>query len=346
MLSRLLDRINVPVGRGSWRAAEWCDFEATPASIRRCCQNMLQKQWTHRIPFIQEQSPASTASTHLQTVINKVADVPGLPRLTVVDFCAGGGGPTPIFERLINDERKKKGSTPLEFRLCDLYPNTGAWEGFSKKSEHLSYIADSVDASTPPRRKSLRFTSQSQPESATRIFRLFNLSFHHFDDATAQEVLRSTFKDSDGFAIIELQDRRLGCLAMFFFNVFTSLILTPLWFSFKKNKTQYALTYSGVLPFVLWWDGLASCLRTREFDDFLEIVGKVDKCVGVRAVESAEGGRCVRWGEWTLEYKRVLHTWPFGYVNWITGTKRLERVDSVALARERLGGPSGKETVE
>jgi hypothetical protein len=62
-----------------------------------------------------------------------------------------------------------------------------------------------------------------------RIFRLFNLSFHHFDDESAIKLLKNTMETSDGVAIIELQDRRLGCLAMMFFNFFFVLTITPFW---------------------------------------------------------------------------------------------------------------------
>jgi hypothetical protein len=58
---------------------------------------------------------------------------------------------------------------------------------------------------------------------------LFNLSFHHFDDQSATKLLKNTMETSDGIAIIELQDRRLGCLAMMFFNIFFVLTITPFW---------------------------------------------------------------------------------------------------------------------
>jgi hypothetical protein len=58
---------------------------------------------------------------------------------------------------------------------------------------------------------------------------LFNLSFHHFDDDTATDLLKNMMETSDGIAIIELQDRRVGCLTMMVFNIFFVWAITPFW---------------------------------------------------------------------------------------------------------------------
>jgi hypothetical protein len=85
-------------------------------------------------------------------------------------------------------------------------------------------------------------------------------------------------KTADGIAIIELQDRRPLCLAMMCCNWLFLLNATPLWYpssgqrwihiiqDFIRDICFYTLTI-----LTLWWDGLASCLRTREFGEFIKL---------------------------------------------------------------------------
>ncbi|ORY18779.1 hypothetical protein BCR34DRAFT_448730, partial [Clohesyomyces aquaticus] len=290
-----------------------------PKVIRQCCQNMLQQQWVRRLPVIQNHSPAQVAAVPLKSIVDEVAAV-GQTRLVVIDFCAGGGGPTPVFERLINAERARKGDTLLEFRMSDLHPNKPAWEELCKKSDNLTFIPESVNAMEPPKQV-----------TTTRIFRLFNLSFHHFDDETAREVLKSTIQTAEGIAIIELQDRRFGTLLMMACNCLLCCLVTPFWFPpfssgfrpHRQNLIQTLWTYIGVLPFILCWDGLASCIRTREFEEVMKLVGdatgetpniKIDK-------QSENTDRHCDIAGWRFTFSRQMHTFPFGYVNMTTGAK-------------------------
>ena len=69
---------------------------------------------------------------------------------------------------------------------------------------------------------------------------MFNLSFHHFDNENAIKLLKNTMETSDGIAIIELQDRRLGCLAMMFFNIFFVSTITPFWQDSSPHSWRYS----------------------------------------------------------------------------------------------------------
>jgi hypothetical protein len=299
-------------------------FRRTPKIVRQCCQNQLVQNWTRKLPLLQKKSPAETASRYLETIINEVEAKDRTP-LNVIDFCAGGGGPTPIFERLINARRTQNGGKPpLQFLLTDLYPNIPAWEAHAKKSDNLTYIEESVDATQPPP-SALSITAPSRTSSTypqTRIFRLFNLSFHHFPTPLAKDVLLSTLQNSDGFAIIELQDRRFGCLLTMLMNVFLVLAVTPLWFPPWRNKIHNLLTYTGILPFVLCWDGVASCIRTREFEEVIAIIGQIEGVEPSIRHGKEVGERQCEIKDWMFTARRELHTWPFGYVNFTTGVKK------------------------
>lgn len=52
---------------------------------------MLTAQWTHRLPFIQQQSPAELAASLIIRTLDKYEDLEDT-KFSVIDFCSGGGG--------------------------------------------------------------------------------------------------------------------------------------------------------------------------------------------------------------------------------------------------------------
>lgn len=160
------------------------------------------------------------------------------------------------------------------------------------------------------------------------MFHLFCLSFHHFSDEAASKVMRSTLETSDGFAIIELQDRALGTLILMAGEFALLMLLTVFWF--PHDWTHLAFTYwIPVLPFVQLWDGLVSCLRTRTFAEVLSLaetaLGEKAKIIEVASEEkggSREDITIALCGDWRFTRVRSLHTWPFGHMNAVVGHKR------------------------
>jgi hypothetical protein len=135
---------------------------------------------------------------------------------TYVDFCAGAGGPTPFIEKDLNaalDSRKSnfsyeqttngKGVTPrspriaaepasaVKFVLTDLHPHIPDWTEASKRSENLSFVSEPVDAANAP--------ASLNGKDGKKIFRLYNLAFHHFDDKLGMDILKNTLETADGF---------------------------------------------------------------------------------------------------------------------------------------------------
>lgn len=130
-----------------------------------------------------------------------------------MDFCAGAGGPTPFIEKDLNAQlssrkdsstiSKSNGSTrrsarsavpdtgAVQFVLTDLHPHIPDWTEASKRSENLSFVSESVDAANAP--------SDLNGKDGKKIFRLYNLAFHHFNDQLGSEILRNTLETADGF---------------------------------------------------------------------------------------------------------------------------------------------------
>jgi hypothetical protein len=167
--------------------------------------------WTFRVPLIQKASPAQLVAGTLYGTLNAQ-----VTSYTYVDFCAGAGGPTPFIEKDLNaqlDSRiprsphpasvDSKGLTPrsprivtesaggVKFVLTDLHPHIPDWTEASKRSENLSFVSEPVDAANAP--ASLNGTD------GKKVFRLYNLAFHHFEDKLGMAILKNTIETADGF---------------------------------------------------------------------------------------------------------------------------------------------------
>jgi hypothetical protein len=241
-----------------------------------------------------------------------------LPDYTFVDFCAGAGGPTPTIERTLNARLLAASSSallngspstgPAQFVLTDLHPHLPSWSAASKRSENLTYISTPVDASAAPP-DLLRLVSGGERRRHGRhmenkkIFRLFNLAFHHFDDPLAAAILKNTVETSDAFGIFELQDRTIGSFVTV--TALGVLLLGISWWAFWGDWGQMFWTYLvPVVPLVVVLDGYVSCARTRTGEEVRRLMPK-------------------GWEEegWKLKEGHEIHTWPCGKMSWVVGMK-------------------------
>jgi hypothetical protein len=172
-------------------------------------------------------------------------------------------------------------------------------------------------------------SSSSSPNSSGdhKSIHLYNLSFHHFDDADAAKIMKSTLANADGVCIIELQDRSVGMLMLMLGEPVLLFLVTVLWFPFRPLHLFFTYIFP-VLPFVQAWDGVVSCLRTRSFE---ETLGLAERALGERASVVSQrdtgvvGERVIvaECGEWKFVGVRRLHTWPFGYMNAFLARKKV-----------------------
>ncbi|KAL8649454.1 MAG: hypothetical protein Q9226_005571 [Calogaya cf. arnoldii] len=310
-----------------------------PSFLREKVQACLTLLWIKRFPPFQSSSPATIIVKTLQSLLG-----PSIKDYTFIDFCSGAGGPTAQFEREINkalelesiqkyherngetrpatrrkDANKTNGTSTttsnsddnndpsVDFILTDIHPHIPSWRLACSHSPHLHYVPHPIDASAAPR-SLLSQIQTSTPIPHRKPFRLFSLAFHHFSDPLARAVLKDTLLTSSGFAIFELQSRKLGSL-------FTILLLGPLlwgvsWYYFWGDWVHLFWTYVfPVAPGVVVLDGLVSCLRTRDRGEILRLMDEVE---GVDA-DWRVG--------WRFESGRGRHTWPFGEATWFVGIK-------------------------
>ncbi|KAI4718755.1 hypothetical protein E4T48_05045 [Aureobasidium sp. EXF-10727] len=265
---------------------------------------MLTAQWTRKLPFIQKDAPAELAARLIHTFLDDFPDIDS-EQYFVIDFCSGAGGPTPLIERSVNISRANAGHTPIPFRLSDFHPNLDAWMPLATHSANLSFIPQPVDATNTSKAPPLVISKTSSSKASTgdhKSIHLYNLSFHHFDDTSAQKIMESTLQTADGLCILELQDRSLGCLVLMLGEPLLLFLVTVFWF--PRQFLHLLFTYLvPVLPFVQAWDGLVSCLRTRSFAETLRFAERAlgekarvveDKRIGVVG-ERVVVARCGRW---------------------------------------------------
>ncbi|KAF4995301.1 hypothetical protein FDECE_12852 [Fusarium decemcellulare] len=260
-----------------------------PAFLRARIQDALTRAWISNTP-LQSQSPASLAASLLIKYLNT-----SLSEYTFIDFCAGGGGPTPSIARTVNAHLHAHGSSPTQFILTDLHPNVEAWSTVARKNPQVSYESAPVDASAAPGHLVKR-------NDGTKTFRLFNLAFHHFDDDLAKAILRDTVEKSEGFAIFELQDRSFASVVACTILGIGAILSAPLYaLKWRSPSTFIFSCLIPILPFVLVFDGYISALRTREPE---EVETLLRSC-------GAETSR------WEMRSGSEVHLWPCGYLNWI-----------------------------
>jgi len=208
-------------------------------------------------------------------------------------------------------------ATGVDFVLTDLHPHPTAWEEAARNSARLHYVARPVNAAAAPRDLVSQATSsittfpgsgRSGPVKGRSTFRLFNLAFHHFDDAAARSILRDTLATSSGFGIFELQDRSLSSFATcLIFGAGVFLFGLPLyWWS---PLTLFFVYIMPLIPLVLVFDGFVSSLRTRTPAE----VEMLLKSCGDKEFES---------GKWEIRSGRERFMWPTGHLNWIICTKK------------------------
>nr|CDP28253.1 Putative protein of unknown function [Podospora anserina S mat+] len=288
---------------------EIADQEWFPQFLRTHMQAALTAAWTTHIPLLQSSSPARIVARLLSHHLG-----PSIHNYTFIDFCAGAGGPTPSIEKHLNASistsppsyaEAATAPPPVQFILTDIHPHPALWSAAASASPNLSYVSSSVDASNVP-----QHLINDQKQKGKKVFRLFNLAFHHFDDTLARKILRNTLETSDGFGIFELQDRSLsGFLACCLFGL-GAMVMAPYYAFLWGAPLALVWTYLvPALPAVLVFDGWMSSLRTRT-------VGEVKDLMGSCGLGEGE----IR--KWEVRSGTERFIPGVGYVNWIIVTRK------------------------
>lgn len=175
----------------------------------------------------------------------------------ILDLCSGGSGP---WLRLVPQLEREYGVRP---RVCltDKYPNHCAFlragEELGGGSHAIVSVAESVDATCVPRHLC--------------GFRTIFSSFHHFGPSVARAVLRSAIEDGRGIGVFEVARRGPKTMVTLCITPWLLLFLTPSIRPFRWSRLLWTYLIP-VVPFVIWYDGIISCLRAYSLDELRELM--------------------------------------------------------------------------
>jgi hypothetical protein len=173
---------------------------------------------------------------------------------SVVDLCSGGGGPWLRFYGKLRGEAQQ-----LHVTLTDKYPSASAFQGAGAVSEGpITYYPSTVDAMNVP--------------NELKGFRTIFTSFHHFSREEARATLQNAVEAGEGIGAFELTRRAPRMIALMLGWVFMLFVCTPLIRPFRWSRLFWTYLVP-VIPLVLLFDGIVSCLRTYSLRELDEIVG-------------------------------------------------------------------------
>lgn len=174
----------------------------------------------------------------------------------IVDLCSGGGGPWLRMEQAVAER-----CPVVEIYLTDLHQNVGAGQRAQVLSSgRIKRYPDSVNALRVP------------PELGG--FRRLFTSFHHFKPAEARAILRDAVESRSGIGIFEGTQRRPRAMLGMLLTPLMVWLVTPLIrpFSWARLLWTYLLP---VVPLVVLFDGIVSCLRTYTVAELAEFTAEL-----------------------------------------------------------------------
>lgn len=239
----------VPFGRQKWslggaRLFEFHDQKWFPRSLRDGVTDGLQ-------------SILNLGGIYRPVVplLNEAIESAGAER--VVDLCSGGSGPWLWLYRLLGSRR----GCPVEICLTDKYPNLPAFASARRETGgRITFYAACADAANLPAELS--------------GFRTIFTSFHHFTADKAVAVLQNAVDDGQGIGVFEAARRHplniFLTVLMPLGGLLTAAFSKP--FRFSRLFWTYILP---VIPFVLFFDGVVSCLRAYSPKELARLVAQV-----------------------------------------------------------------------
>lgn len=172
---------------------------------------------------------------------------------SIVDLGSGSGGPW-------LDLSKKLRSGKTRYRICltDIFPDLVAFEILKAASTNdIDFYRAPVDAIEVP--------------AELDGFRTMFSTFHHFPPERARAILQNAVDARKGIGIFETTSRTPMAACMMFLWSLTPFLLTPSIRPFRWTRMFY--TYMvPLIPLVLLFDGLVSCLRTYRTQELRKLV--------------------------------------------------------------------------
>jgi SAM-dependent methyltransferase len=172
---------------------------------------------------------------------------------SIVDVCSGSGGPW-----LDLSQKVRGGTGAYRIWLTDKFPNLAVFENAKANSANrIDFYTSSVDATRVP--------------NELDGFRTMFSSFHHFPPAQARAILQSAIDARQGIGIFEITSRTASAVGMMFLWFLTPFVFTPSIRPFRWSRLLYTYLLP-IIPLVLLFDGLVSCLRSYQPLELRELI--------------------------------------------------------------------------
>lgn len=171
----------------------------------------------------------------------------------VLDLCSGAGGPWPSLLRHFD----MNGAKAPEVFLTDKYPSASNFHDSESAAENrIRFLSDSVDATQIP--------------GSLRGFRTLFSSFHHLNPDEARGLLQDSADKRQGIGIFEAPARHALTLLTLLFIPVAAWLFVPFRRPFRWSRLVWTYLIP-VTPFVLFFDGLISCLRAYSLGELHEM---------------------------------------------------------------------------
>lgn len=176
--------------------------------------------------------------------------------IQIIDLGSGGGGGLVW----LGKELQKKNSE-IRIKFTDLYPNIEAFQYTTRQSDIFEYHSEAINA-------------ENVPENLKGLRTMF-LSFHHFKPKNAKMILQNAINSNQPIAIFEIQDRSLPSIVAMLLSPVSVLFTTPFIRPFRWSRLFF--TYlTPIVPFVVFWDGIVSALRTYTVEEMRNLVNTLE----------------------------------------------------------------------
>jgi hypothetical protein len=174
----------------------------------------------------------------------------------IVDLCSGAAGPWLWLHPVLVEM-----GVNVSVCLTDKYPNL---EGFERASRLTNQIV----------------SFHSQPVDPTQVpgdllgFRTMFTAFHHFRPEQACAVLADAVRNRQGIGVFEATERGPLALLLTLLAPLVVLAVTPVIRPFRWSRLLWTYLLP-LVPLVLLFDGLVSCLRTYSVQDLRDLIARL-----------------------------------------------------------------------
>jgi hypothetical protein len=171
----------------------------------------------------------------------------------VVDLCSGAGGPWPSLVRHF----EMHGAIPPEVLLTDKYPTTTKLQNVeSPTTNRIHFLRGSIDATRIPK--------------YLRGFRTLFSSFHHLNPDEARGLLQDSVNKRQAIGVFEAPARNTLTLLSLLLIPIAAWLFVPFRRPFRWSRLLWTYLIP-VVPFVLLFDGVVSCLRAYSVGELHEM---------------------------------------------------------------------------